>query len=569
MAASPTWVLDGIGRNVGSVYFDQTAAERSAGVTPVNPWYDAGHIYRYGTNTTPGTTDLASAINAALTTNKVVTFPEGDTVRIASTLLPRAGNILEGRGCTVVADNCNAITASFTNYTGRTVVRDLIVTGANSTSAYGLIAPGTLNNVDQIFQLSIEDCIFTNFHVGVHWRTVWHSSILNCRFEYVDNALEIIGGSIGSHIKNNWFIHSGGVGGSGTYYGARFDLFNYTSGAGQVPPEGVQFLNNLVYGFPNTIKIGLANFVNIIANDLYASVLGIDITTINLGGNITDNYLDCNGAGLLAAIYLRAVGAPSGAKINIVRNAMTANGAVSAVAIKVNDVSNGGQSGITIDNNSASGFPGGDILVDNAGTTTITNNKCSSSTPTSSISVPVILSGTVTVRDNECTKEISYDPADGLAGKLILGNNIKNGTTKIYGLSTLGIPPGVWTSPAFAAGDYTANGAMTWTVASGDVATYEYLIVNKTMTVNFAINTSTVGGTLNTTLKIAIPASKTASKQVFNALGVLLDNLSRVTGSCSVAASGTTINIDRTDAANFAASTDNTYAKGSITFEIN
>ena len=49
--------------NVG--YYQQTAAEIAAGVTPVNYTYAPGHVYRYGSNTTPGTTDMTSAINAA------------------------------------------------------------------------------------------------------------------------------------------------------------------------------------------------------------------------------------------------------------------------------------------------------------------------------------------------------------------------------------------------------------------------------------------------------------------------------------------------------------------------
>ena len=90
------------------------------------------------------------------------------------------------------------------------------------------------------------------------------------------------------------------------------------------------------------------------------------------------------------------------------------------------------------------------------------------------------------------------------------------------------------------------------------------------MTVLFAIDTTTVGGTLSNQLKIAIPASKTATKTVYNALAVLLDNNVIDTGAiCSVAASGTTINLARSDSGNFTASTDLTYVRGQITFEIN
>lgn len=45
---------------------EETAAETAAGVTIVNYQYPEGNVLRYGTNTTPGTTDMTAAIQAAL-----------------------------------------------------------------------------------------------------------------------------------------------------------------------------------------------------------------------------------------------------------------------------------------------------------------------------------------------------------------------------------------------------------------------------------------------------------------------------------------------------------------------
>lgn len=44
----------------------QSAAEVSAGVVPSNLQYPVGYVDRYGTNTTPGTTDMTSAFNSAI-----------------------------------------------------------------------------------------------------------------------------------------------------------------------------------------------------------------------------------------------------------------------------------------------------------------------------------------------------------------------------------------------------------------------------------------------------------------------------------------------------------------------
>jgi len=128
---------------------------------------------------------------------------------------------------------------------------------------------------------------------------------------------------------------------------------------------------------------------------------------------------------------------------------------------------------------------------------------------------------------------------------------------------------GRWTTPAFAAGDFTANGSMTWTVAAGDVTTFAYTIVDKVMTVSFFIVTSTVGGTPSNTLQITIPAAKTATKSMRTKCFVIDNGSADEAGTCSVAASGTLINILRAASAVWSTATDTTQVAGEITFEIN
>src|SRR5690606_28761087 len=55
-----------------------TPAELKAGIKSVNGRYPEGHVLRYGSNTTPGTTDMSSAIQAALNVGKNVIFDDGD-----------------------------------------------------------------------------------------------------------------------------------------------------------------------------------------------------------------------------------------------------------------------------------------------------------------------------------------------------------------------------------------------------------------------------------------------------------------------------------------------------------
>lgn len=56
-------VFDPVTGNIG--YYARTTAEIAAGVTPTNFVYPPGNVDRYGTNTTPGTTDMSAAFSAA------------------------------------------------------------------------------------------------------------------------------------------------------------------------------------------------------------------------------------------------------------------------------------------------------------------------------------------------------------------------------------------------------------------------------------------------------------------------------------------------------------------------
>lgn len=85
-SSSRTWTREAIGAP-----HPRTAAEISAGVTPVDYRYPELHVYRYGTNTTPGTTDMTDAIHAAVNVAKqrgggVVQFPDGDIVAHSDTI---------------------------------------------------------------------------------------------------------------------------------------------------------------------------------------------------------------------------------------------------------------------------------------------------------------------------------------------------------------------------------------------------------------------------------------------------------------------------------------------------
>lgn len=95
-----TYNANTVGSFLNSIYA-RTAAEIAAGVTPTNYFYPQGNVLRYGTNSVPGTTDMTTAIQAAL---NVVETPGGDvfipqgTYKVTARLEFGSGTHLYGVG---------------------------------------------------------------------------------------------------------------------------------------------------------------------------------------------------------------------------------------------------------------------------------------------------------------------------------------------------------------------------------------------------------------------------------------------------------------------------------------
>lgn len=122
------------------------------------------------------------------------------------------------------------------------------------------------------------------------------------------------------------------------------------------------------------------------------------------------------------------------------------------------------------------------------------------------------------------------------------------------------------TNVTFAAGNFTGNNSMTWTLVSGDQTVFRYQIINKQMTVWFTLDTTSVGGTPSTELRITIPNSRTAAVATYEKVAWANDN--GTVREAYAAISSTLIAIRRTDAGNWTASTNATYVYGRVTFPI-
>jgi hypothetical protein len=66
-----------------------------------------------------------------------------------------------------------------------------------------------------------------------------------------------------------------------------------------------------------------------------------------------------------------------------------------------------------------------------------------------------------------------------------------------------------WTDVTYSSGNFTASGSMTWTVGSGDQACYRWVEVGKTMVVALFLNATSVGGSTDAELRVAVPNSRT------------------------------------------------------------
>ena len=127
---------------------------------------------------------------------------------------------------------------------------------------------------------------------------------------------------------------------------------------------------------------------------------------------------------------------------------------------------------------------------------------------------------------------------------------------------------GEWIPVAFNAANFTGNGSMTWTLQAGDQLGYAYTLVGKTMFISGYFNQTTVGGVVNTDLRVAIPGG-------FIAAGLIV-GLARVNpaagafsaGTVYVTNGATTINFQTLSGANWVAGVDITAVQFSLAFPI-
>lgn len=129
---------------------------------------------------------------------------------------------------------------------------------------------------------------------------------------------------------------------------------------------------------------------------------------------------------------------------------------------------------------------------------------------------------------------------------------------------------GAWTMVPFNAANFTANGAMTWTVESGDIGNVSYTRIGDVVFMQVWLNTTSVGGTPNTTLSMAFPAglASQAGNGSFSGSYHYQDNGTYGTGLWTVLSSVAAVNFFKQDLSSWQAATNTTTIHAMVIFRV-
>jgi len=229
----------------------RTAAEIAAGVTPTDYAYPPGRIDRYGTNTTPGTTNMASAVQAAFNAGHLVTGEQGTEYYCGTTNITVPAN---ARASLYGVKLKTAVSGNpFITITGSDVeILGVEIEGNGN---------GSLTDADERLisfvgasaaayksGLTLRDChLYESGFYGLYCEFADNILVVNCRFNAIRHGA-VAGQSVTRMRVNNNVIHDIGPGSSGNSYGV---FFSRTEGLGNDTtyprPMDCEAIGNAVY----------------------------------------------------------------------------------------------------------------------------------------------------------------------------------------------------------------------------------------------------------------------------------------------------------------------------------
>lgn len=352
-----------------------------------------------------------------------------------------------GLASTIYCDNCNGLELNFVTGYGKAIVEDLYFEGVNGTASklYAIKQPGTLDEADSLYGISIYRVQIRYFYGAMHFRSARNLTVFDCWGEYLNAGIELIGKNIVGNIIGNRFVRGTGYGALGDIVGIDLDYFDFTGGAGVAVPEGIEIHYNLVFGFTYGVRGAFCNSLNCENNGIDATQYGFWLSLVNGMCSIQKNDIEMQSAAAVAGIYLAPQSAVIKAKFNLKNNHIIGTPTVAGVSgIVVDDK----QHNFTIEGNTIEGMTTYDINVISPGKGRVHDNLCLSTAVTAAIRVDTRQFEVITVTENNCKQPITIVSASDLVnGYVIRERNVVNGTLQApYVLTNAGTPQGVVTS---------------------------------------------------------------------------------------------------------------------------
>jgi hypothetical protein len=186
-------------------YIGRTAAEIAAGVTPANFAYVPGHVYRYGTNTTPGTTDMTAAINTAATVcrqgNYTLLLP-ADACLVSSSLNFSGIHVQGPVDYPLFSIRASSAQFNVITSTGASLFEDFGVDGGNLNGATAGLTGDTFSLVGSptCYGITFRNVrAWNNKNRGVYWQTAGYSRVERLDvFGSQSHGIEIFGPNLGN-----------------------------------------------------------------------------------------------------------------------------------------------------------------------------------------------------------------------------------------------------------------------------------------------------------------------------------------------------------------------------------
>jgi len=392
---------------------------------------DYGAVSDYNPSTGAGTNNAAAiqaAITAVNTAGGGAVFIPAGKYRIDSTLLIPFGVSIFGEGgsvSTIYPKSCNGLTFNSAAYdNGKMFYQDFGMQGAlGSTANWAavecILPAGGTHGVDSRDGLIFDRLNIRNFNQGFIVSDLWESKIINCIISKVNNCISVGTYTIQLSIVDNTFIYE-----SGDDFSGGADVYCVQCTGTVV--EHFYVSNNLLYGFQKAIVIANAVYVNLINNDIYATVVGIEYVTINSLLNITGSYIQIDGNSAIG-IYANGLATEINSQNNIENNMFISASGTTTIGLQINGAANTNAFYNRVVGNYFTGLTGNDIVLNSPGVTTVENNKCMSSGTTQSISISSVIKAPVYVQRNYFFKPIFLaTPTDVTDGTLVLIDNVEN-----------------------------------------------------------------------------------------------------------------------------------------------